>query len=52
MLEVTAYFNADTSARQLLKGITSRCGYYRCERCITKDDFILNRVSFHELNAN
>ena len=50
--KMSVYFSANAPARQLLKGITSHSGYYSCEKCVTKGEYILNRVSFPELNAN
>ena len=45
-------FSADAPARAFLKCIISHNGYYGCEKCETKGEYVLNRVSFPETDAN
>lgn len=45
-------FVCDAPARSFVLKIKGHTGYYACTKCTTKGSYILNRVTFPELNAS
>lgn len=44
-------FTCDAPARQFMKGVKSHTGFYSCERCIVKGEYVQHRVVFNDVNS-